>query len=112
MRYYPGQDVAHWWQGDLSSRRLLLMIEHLPEDSATWKARRGDRWSESTHILAYMADHVVFMRAEAQGEGGMRPKPLPRPTDELEPEGQARSMHDYLMRNQEKPEERNSGGRP
>lgn len=80
------------------------MIEHLPEDSATWKARRDDPWSESTHILAYLADHVVFMRAEAQGEGGMRPKPLPRPADREADEGQAKSVHDYLMRNQAKPE--------
>lgn len=128
LRYYPGQDVAHWWQGvlsyvgdeeaemeaprlRLSSRRLALMIEHLPEDSATWKARRDDRWTEATHLLAYIGDQVHFMRADAQAIGGaespMKPERLPRPGDEETTEDArevSKSLHDYLMRNQEKPE--------
>jgi len=114
LRYYPGQDVAHWWQGVLSSRRLALMIEHLPEDSATWKARRDDRWGELLHIMAYLADNVAFLRADAQKIGGvenpMKPERLPRPGDEETVENArevSKSLHDHLLRNQEKPEAKN-----
>lgn len=111
LRYYPSQDVAHWWQGDLSSRRLALMIEHLPEDSATWKSRRDNPWTEATHLLAYIGDQVHFMRADAQVIGGaenpMKPERLPRPGEEATTENAreaSMSLHDYLMRNQEIPE--------
>lgn len=59
------------------------MIEGLPEASAYFRARNiGDRWTETQHILAYIADNVAFMRREAQGEeSSWQPDPLPRPND-------------------------------
>jgi len=103
-------DIADWWRGEMTSRRLWVLIEHLPETSATAQARRGDRWPEWTHILALVTDQLTFLRAEVQAGLGaktpMKPKPLPRPRDEeerAEQQGAARNVRDYLLRNQERP---------
>ena len=86
----------------MSSRRLLVLIENLPGDSALFKAKNiGDRWTETQHILAMIADQLTFMRREAQGEESTwNPKPLPRPNDaELQQEAQEvmHTVHDGLM---------------
>jgi hypothetical protein len=86
----------------LSSRRLLVLIEQLPGDSATFKAKNiGDRWTETQHLLAYIADQITFARREAQGEDSTwTPRPLPRPNEgDLKQEEQEvmSTVHDGLL---------------
>lgn len=101
LRFY-GIDIGDWWRGDLSSRRLLALVDSLPEDSATFRARNtGDRWTETQHMLAYLIDQVTFTRREAQSsESTWSPKPFPRPDDgeeEQEKQQIMSSVHDGLL---------------
>ena len=47
----------------LSSRRLLLLLEHLPDDSAVKTAARGGRWSDWKRMLAEVANEAYRFRA-------------------------------------------------
>lgn len=101
QRYY-GIDIGDWWREEISSRRLLVLIEQLPGESATFRARNiGDRWNETQHILAYIADQITFARREAQGEDSTwNPQPLPRPNEgNLRQEEQEimSTVHDGLL---------------
>lgn len=42
------------WRGDLSVRRLSVLIAHLPPDSATWAAHHGipEGWALTDYLLA------------------------------------------------------------
>lgn len=50
--------------GGLSPRRVLWLVEHLPEDSATVAALRGGLehrvWTTTTHFMATVADAVQW----------------------------------------------------
>lgn len=99
-RFYPGHDVAEFWRGQLSARKLDLFIRHLPEESATVRAARGTPWSELMYLLAYVADTVAFLRADYANTHGAssHPDPVNRPdTDEQrDNRDQVRSTHDAL----------------
>jgi hypothetical protein len=47
----------------LSSRRLLVLLEHLPEDGAFKTATRGGRWSLAQQIAAEGVNEQYRMRA-------------------------------------------------
>lgn len=86
----------------MTSRRLFVLIEQLPETSAYWRARNtGDRWTETQHVLADIADNLRFMRREAQGDNSdWNPKPLPRPGEADQSQEQQEAMnavHDGLL---------------
>lgn len=98
-RFY-GRDVAQYWRGEMSARALCVLIEHLPEESATVKAQRGTPWTELLYLVAHIADTVTFQRADyinAHG-GSARPEPLPRPdtAEAQESRDHARRVHDAL----------------
>lgn len=101
LRFY-NLDIGDWWRGDLSSRRVLLLLEQLPEDSSFFRARyTGDRWTETQHLLAFIADQITFMRREAQGEESTwSPKQFPRPNDaenRAEKQEVMDTVHDGLL---------------
>jgi hypothetical protein len=92
VRYFPGQiesdlldknlDIADWHQGTrdehgrlkLSSRRLLEVLEFLPERSAfkTWAERHGD-WCTEQKMLQTIANEESRLRSTIQARYGGSP---------------------------------------
>ena len=61
---FRGIDIADWHQGEMSSRRLLCLIDALPDDSAYWKERRDGDWSVKEHLEAAMVNELRLLRAD------------------------------------------------
>lgn len=60
-------DVCDFWRGKLSLRRLRVLIEHLPTDSATLRALAGidsqlASWSLSDLLLGRLIDETSLLR--------------------------------------------------
>lgn len=93
-------DVADWWRGVLSSRRLVVLVRHLTEESATKRAM-GDGWSMTDHLLVSVVNEQRLARADyaaAHGES-VKPTLIPRPGElsAEEQRQQSRDVHDALM---------------
>ncbi|MFD7319225.1 hypothetical protein [Streptomyces sp. NPDC059883] len=72
----------------MSLRRLRVLVEHLPPDSATGRAVLGHHWSHETYMLADLLDlnarlHVDFRNANRGEKSPEEPYPEPawRPGD-------------------------------
>ncbi|MBW5262611.1 hypothetical protein JGS43_39110, partial [Streptomyces sp. P01-F02] len=54
-------DLLDWHRGGLSSRRLALLIKHLPRDSATIRDTDGEAadWTVTDYLLAAVVDHLA-----------------------------------------------------
>lgn len=50
QRYY-GIDYRDRWRGDLTLRRLLVLIRYLPRESAVQIAVNGEHWSIEAHLI-------------------------------------------------------------
>ncbi|MFG2721595.1 hypothetical protein ACGFW5_25385 [Streptomyces sp. NPDC048416] len=50
-----------WHRGTLTSRRLAILVKHLPRDSAVNRDLHGEavEWDSSTHLLAAAVDHLA-----------------------------------------------------
>lgn len=80
--------MLDWYRGALSSRRVAVLIKHLPSDSAVLRELHGEaaEWSVSDHLLAAAVDHLAvanWMFASVNtGEDDDPPEPptpIPRP---------------------------------
>ncbi len=76
LRYYHGADLLDAYRGAMSWRRLRVLIQHLPPESATWTALRNDltprelaeqaakgepekgRWSQQEQLIAAAVDAI------------------------------------------------------
>ncbi|CAL9483839.1 hypothetical protein SUDANB145_03078 [Streptomyces sp. enrichment culture] len=82
-------DLLDWHRERLSSRRLAVLIKHLPRDSALNRDLHGEAadWSVTDHLLAAAVDHLAaanWMFASVNSEEGDQPEPpvpVPRPGD-------------------------------
>ncbi|MGP2441683.1 hypothetical protein [Streptomyces sp. JW3] len=81
-------DLLDWHRGRLSSRRLAILIKHLPRDSATIRETDGEAadWSVTDYLLAAAVDHLaaanwMFSVVNGDGESDQPepPVPVPRP---------------------------------
>ncbi|MCC2279676.1 MULTISPECIES: hypothetical protein [Streptomyces] len=81
-------DLLDWHRGALSSRRLMVLVKHMPRDSAVNRDLHGEavEWDASTHLVAAAVDHLAvanWMTATINGgEDGEPldyPEPVPRP---------------------------------
>lgn len=78
------------WRGTLAPRRVVDLVEQLPDDSALAASVRGGiqyrAWDVQTHLLAALVDGVhlaAWVTAQANSKQRIaRPKPLPRPAAE------------------------------
>lgn len=61
---FRGIDIADWHQGRMSSRRLLALIDALPDDTAYWKERRDGDWSAKEYIEAAIVNELRLLRAD------------------------------------------------
>lgn len=85
----------------MSSRRLVILVKHLPDDSATKRAMAEDPWPLMTHLLVSVVNEQRLARADyaaAHGES-VKPHLIPRPTETpaVDERAQAHNMHDALM---------------
>lgn len=87
VRYY-GVDLLDYYRGRLSARRLRVLLQHLPRDSALVRALHGEaaEWGLSEHLLAAAVDELavanwLFASAHTpeHADPPERPRPLPRP---------------------------------
>ena len=81
-------DLLDWHRGTLSSRRLAVLVRHLPADSAFARVREGEsaEWSTTDHLLAAVVDHLAignWMYASVNRDEDTPapdpPVPVPRP---------------------------------
>ncbi|MFE2374857.1 hypothetical protein [Streptomyces sp. NPDC059398] len=89
-------DLLDWHRGRLSSRRLSILIKHLPRDSATIRDTDGETadWAVTDYLLAAVVDHLAaanWMFSVVNGDGESdppeQPVPVPRPGDRAERDG-------------------------
>ncbi|WP_172381523.1 hypothetical protein [Streptomyces sp. MNP-20] len=90
-------DLLGWYRGELSSRRLAVLVRHLPRDSAFRLAHEGEAagWSLGDQLLAAVVDHLAvanWMFASVNRDEDEAPpeppQPVPRPgVDEAVPDG-------------------------
>ncbi|MBB5940079.1 hypothetical protein [Streptomyces zagrosensis] len=84
-------DLLDWHRGRLTSRRLAVLVKHLPRDSATLHEIHGDAagWSVTDYLLAAAVDHLAesnwmfaTVNRDEDSEPLDYPQPTPRPGDE------------------------------
>lgn len=61
---FRGIDIGEWHRGEMSSRRLLCLIDALPDDSAYWRERRDGDWSWEQYMTATLINEVRLSRAD------------------------------------------------
>jgi hypothetical protein len=103
-------DLLRFWQLDLhrdlgtdrlSYRRLTVLIEHLPRDSATLQKLLGHEyvsWGPTEHLLAVVVDVLQGANWQRSGGKGSKPKPLPRPKSKVQVEEHNRKHADQQER--------------
>ncbi|MET9429874.1 MULTISPECIES: hypothetical protein [unclassified Streptomyces] len=81
-------DLLDWHRGRLSSRRLAVLVRHMPRDSALARAVHGEaaEWGVSDYLLAAAVDHLAesnwmfaTVNQDEDAEALEYPKPVPRP---------------------------------
>ncbi|MET9792805.1 hypothetical protein ACFW93_18140 [Streptomyces canus] len=87
LRHY-GVDLLDWHRGRLSSRRLRVLVEHLPADSSYARAVHGEQadWTVTDHLLAAVVDHLAVanwmfatVHRDEDAEPAAYPEAVPRP---------------------------------
>ncbi|MEU1025565.1 hypothetical protein ABZ366_26510, partial [Streptomyces sp. NPDC005904] len=87
LRHY-GLDLLDWHRGRLSSRRLALLIRHLPRDSAVARDTEGEaaEWAVGDYLLAHVVDQLAdanwmfaTVNRDEDADPLEPPKPVPRP---------------------------------
>ncbi|GAA4905247.1 hypothetical protein ACFPM3_30190 [Streptomyces coeruleoprunus] len=84
-------DLLDWHRGrGLSSRRLAVLIKHLPRDSAVTRELEGEAadWNVTDYLLAHAVDHLaaanwmfVTVNSDEDADLPEPPVPVPRPGD-------------------------------
>ncbi|WP_338931573.1 hypothetical protein WEB32_15280 [Streptomyces netropsis] len=81
-------DLLEWHRGSLSTRRLSVLVKHMPRDSAVNRDLHGEavEWDSSTHLLAAAVDHLAVanwitatINSGEDSEPMEYPDPVPRP---------------------------------
>lgn len=87
LRFY-GVDLLDWHRGGLTSRRLSVLVRHLPRESAFVREREGEaaEWSLTDHLLAAVVDHLAIgnwmfaaVNRDENEAAPPPPDPVPRP---------------------------------
>ncbi|MEU6087378.1 hypothetical protein ABZ865_11320 [Streptomyces sp. NPDC047085] len=93
-------DLLDWHRGRLSSRRLAVLVRHLPRDSATLRETQGEaaEWTVTDYLLAAAVDQLAeanwmfaTVNRDEDAEPLEYPKPVPRPGAEQPPAPRAES---------------------
>lgn len=70
-----------FYRGDMSFRRLWVLVSQLPSSSRTV---RNGRWSQTEEFLATLIDQGNVAAYQRSNGKGQKPKPLKRPGAEPE----------------------------
>ncbi|MEU6141397.1 hypothetical protein ABZ848_13635 [Streptomyces sp. NPDC047081] len=91
-------DLLDFHRGRLTSRRLAVLVRHLPRDSATLRALHGEAadWTVTDHLLAAAVDQLAeanwmfaTVNRDEDAEPLEYPTPIPRPgAREAEPDSE------------------------
>ncbi|GIJ50311.1 hypothetical protein Val02_71970 [Virgisporangium aliadipatigenens] len=81
-------DLLDWHRGTLTSRRLRVLVQHLPADSSFGRAVNGEaaEWGVTEHLLAAVVDQLAAanwmfatVNRDEDAEALPYPEPLARP---------------------------------
>lgn len=84
-------DLLDWHRGRLSSRRLAVLVKHMPRDSALLSETDGEaaEWSTTDYLLAAVVDHLAAanwmfasVHSDENADPPEQPVPVPRPGDQ------------------------------
>lgn len=67
---FRGIDIADWHRGDMSSRRLLVLLEGLPEGSLFKTALRDGDWGLDEYIQAGVLNELRLLRTDQAAVNG------------------------------------------
>lgn len=88
---YPGRDIGQWYRGEMSSRKVLVLLEEAPQDSQFKKFAkppfgRGGDWDETTKIFAALHKEAALDRASKYvgGENEYIPEVFLAPSERAE----------------------------
>lgn len=96
-------DLLDWHRGRLSSRRLAVLIKHMPHDSAVARELHGDgaEWAVTDYLLAAAVDHLAAanwmfasVNTDEDSDPPEPPVPVPRPGGEVPPKDAAQPEAD------------------
>lgn len=75
LRFYR-IDLLDFYRGTLTARRIRVLVNHLPHNSALMRALNGGRpgWSVTDHLLADL--WVLILRAITRGESTIEDHPV------------------------------------
>ncbi|MEV5444978.1 hypothetical protein AB0N23_20930 [Streptomyces sp. NPDC052644] len=82
-------DLLDWHRGRLSSRRLAVLVRHLPRDSALAREVHGEAadWTATDYLLATAVDQLAeanwmfaTVHQDEDAEPLEYPTPVPRPS--------------------------------
>lgn len=111
LRFYR-LDIRDWFTGDLDSRRLIALLDGLPDESSfkTWAIRGGD-WSDDQYVQARLVNEMALSRADGKGYmPSMLKSPMQIAQETAEDEYRSKRHHDTLRELQRK--ERTDGNNP
>ena len=79
--------LAAYWRGEITLRKLRVLVQHLPPGGAAYRAIQGHGWVEEHFLLADLIDTsqhttAAVYRVNAGRKRVRNPKRYPRPTDE------------------------------
>ncbi|WP_051580626.1 hypothetical protein [Pseudonocardia acaciae] len=79
--------VAAYWRGEITLRKLRVLVQGLPPGGAAFRAVRGHGWTEAHYLAAELIDAVnagttATYRAAAGGKRVRSARPYPRPGGE------------------------------
>jgi len=69
---FRGIDIADWHRGDMSSRRLIALLQHLPDDSAFKKSHREGDWGFNEYMWAGIVNEVRLLRSDQAAINGQK----------------------------------------
>jgi len=69
---FRGIDIADWHRGDMSSRKLIALLEHLPDDSAFKRAHRDGDWGFDEYISAGIVNELRLLRSDQAAINGQK----------------------------------------
>ncbi|MFD3737688.1 hypothetical protein [Streptomyces sp. NPDC058629] len=88
-------DLLDWHLGRLTSRRLAVLVKHMPRDSAVSRELDGDgaEWTVTDYLLAAVVDHLAAanwmfasVNTDEDSDPPEAPVAVPRPGDRTETE--------------------------
>lgn len=101
LRFY-GVDIHDIFDGSLTPRHALALVEHLPIESATATAIRGGAefygWDRHAYMIADLIDAVLHLHNVTVKANSKNPKRVPEPDPYPRPKEKAQREPDILLK--------------